>query len=160
MLVLSRKQDQSVHFPNLGIKVEILSVNGKTVKVGVDAPREIAVLRGEIAKAQEQQSSQGPVANESTSNESTSNESKQKGSQERHELRNRLHTAKLALHMLQRQLDLGDSDRAEKSLTRALTALGRLDEMAAGPVSVRKDLGKEGACRAPWSLKTMRTNAS
>ncbi|MGB7327888.1 MAG: response regulator [Rubripirellula sp.] len=133
MLVLSRKEDQSVHFPNLGIKVEILCVNGKTVKVGIDAPREIAILRGELSQINDAQASSDP--------------SKQ-SSEERHELRNRIHTAKLALHMLQRQLDVGDPEKAEKTLSRALKALGSLDEMAADPVNVRKNLSGDGKCRA------------
>ena len=133
MLVLSRRQDQSVHFPNLGIKVEILSVNGKTVKVGVDAPREIAILRGELASAAKQQAT---------------SEGSGQSSEERHELRNRIHAARMAMHLLQRQIDAGNTDKAEKTLTRALKALGSLDEMAAGPVGVRKRLGKKDACRA------------
>ncbi|TWU59154.1 Response regulator PleD [Rubripirellula tenax] len=133
MLVLSRKADQSVHFPNLGIKVEILSVNGKTVKVGVDAPREVAILRGEIDRVEAEQAS---------TNTSSQNP------EERHELRNQIHTAKLALHMLQRQLDAGDTDKAEKTLTRALGALSNLDQMATVPVGVRKELGKDSPCRA------------
>ena len=135
MLVLSRKRDQSVHFPNLGIKVEILQVNGKTVKVGVDAPQDIAILRGEIAEAENRQAS--------AQDQPTSQSRK-----ERHELRNRLHAAKLALHLLQRQLDAGKSEKAERTLSRALNALGSLDDMAAEPVAIRKELAKEGKCRA------------
>jgi carbon storage regulator CsrA len=133
MLVLSRKEDQSVHFPNLGIKVEILSVNGKTVKVGVDAPREIAILRGEIARVENDQASSSAAA---------------RTSQERHELRNQIHAAKLALHLLQRQLDVGNTEKADQSLARALKALGNLDEMAAGPVRIREQLSEDGNCRA------------
>lgn len=135
MLVLSRKADQSVHFPNLGIKVEILQVNGKTVKVGVDAPRDIAILRGEIAEAERTQAA-------------AKSEPSSQTREERHELRNQLHAAKFALKILQKQLDAGQSDKAEKTLTRALNALGNLDEMAAGPVAVRKETESQGTCRA------------
>ena len=135
MLVLSRKPDQSVHFPNLGITIDILQVNGKTVKVGIDAPRDIAVLRGEIAAAEAKQA----VAED---------DPKSQTREERHELRNRLHSARLALNLLQRQLDAGLTEKAEITLRRALNALGTLDEMAAEPVAVRQSMVKAGACRA------------
>ncbi len=48
MLVLSRRQDDKVLFPNLGISVHILRVEGNKVRVGVDAPPEVKVLRHEL----------------------------------------------------------------------------------------------------------------
>ncbi|MCA9140312.1 MAG: response regulator [Planctomycetales bacterium] len=139
MLVLSRKPEQTIRFPNLGITIDILQVNGKTVKIGVDAPRDIAVLRGEIVQAEKKL-----TASKSESSE----KSREPMREQRHELRNRLHAAKFALYMLQRQLEAGNIDKAESTLKRALTALGSLDEMAAGPVAVRKSLEKSGKCHA------------
>lgn len=134
MLVLSRKADQSVHFPNLGIKIEVLSINGKTVKVGIDAPREVAILRGELAKLESAQ-----LTNEAIGS--------QPSREERHELRNQLHAAKMALHVLQKQLAAGLTEQADKTLERALTALGNLDDIAA-PVAIGKEFGQDGQCRA------------
>jgi carbon storage regulator CsrA len=48
MLVLSRRPQQKVVFPSVGISVEILSVQGHNVRVGVEAPRDVAVWRDEI----------------------------------------------------------------------------------------------------------------
>ena len=48
MLVLSRKEDQSIVFPNLGISIEIVRVQGNKVCVGVEAPKAIRVVRGEL----------------------------------------------------------------------------------------------------------------
>ena len=48
MLVLSRSEKQGIVFPGLGITVEILDAGGKRVKVGIDAPPEIRVLRSEL----------------------------------------------------------------------------------------------------------------
>lgn len=38
MLVLSRRAQQQISFPNLGVTLSILQVLGKVVKVGIDAP--------------------------------------------------------------------------------------------------------------------------
>ena len=49
MLVLSRKEDDKILFPNLGITVQILRVDGSKVRVGVDAPQDVKILRHELA---------------------------------------------------------------------------------------------------------------
>lgn len=51
MLVLSRKSSETIRFPQLGISVEILSVKGSRVQVGIAAPPEIQVLRKELEPA-------------------------------------------------------------------------------------------------------------
>lgn len=135
MLVLSRKPEQTIRFPNLGITIDILQVNGKTVKVGIDAPRDISVLRGEIAQA-------------TSTNESVPGNDSPQSREQRHELRNRIHAAKFAMYMLQRQLDAGNMEKAEKTLHRALGALGQLNEIAAEPVALRESIRKSGTCHA------------
>ena len=47
MLVLSRKPGQTLVIGD-DVVVTILEVNGERVKIGVEAPREIPVLRGEL----------------------------------------------------------------------------------------------------------------
>ncbi|MBX7102850.1 MAG: carbon storage regulator [Gemmataceae bacterium] len=49
MLVLTRRPDESVLFPQLGISVKVIRVSGSVVRVGVDAPSDLRVLRGELA---------------------------------------------------------------------------------------------------------------
>ncbi|MEO0529184.1 MAG: response regulator [Planctomycetota bacterium] len=48
MLVLSRRQDDKILFPALGISVHLLRVDGGRVRVGIDAPPEVKVLRHEL----------------------------------------------------------------------------------------------------------------
>ena len=50
MLVLTRKLGQEIVFPDLGITVRIVDITRGQVRVGVDAPREIQVLRAELLK--------------------------------------------------------------------------------------------------------------
>lgn len=53
MLVLSRKASEVIRFPELNIEVEILRVRGSQVRVGVRAPREIRIVRGELPAVEE-----------------------------------------------------------------------------------------------------------
>jgi len=47
MLVLSRKPDEAIVIAD-EIRVSILSVRGKQVRLGIEAPRDVAVNREEI----------------------------------------------------------------------------------------------------------------
>ena len=58
MLVLSRKLEQEIHLsvaedfvwkPGMVIKVVLLSFSGAVTRVGVDAPQDVIVRRGELA---------------------------------------------------------------------------------------------------------------
>ena len=47
MLILTRKTDQGIVFSG-NVIVRILSVEGERVKIGIDAPRSVQVLREEL----------------------------------------------------------------------------------------------------------------
>ena len=49
MLVLSRKPDQEIHVPQYGIKFRVLGVEGKRVRIGIDAPDDVRIIRNELA---------------------------------------------------------------------------------------------------------------
>jgi carbon storage regulator CsrA len=137
MLILSRKPDESILFPNLGIRLEILQVNGKTVKVGIDAPREIGILRGELTgDAARLASLERNAAADSVVSRSTRTE--------RHELRNRIHTARMALELLRKQLEAGLHDKADLTLQKAIGSLEVLDEMAVKPAEIRETIRPGG----------------
>lgn len=48
MLVLSRKPQETIQFPDLSISVHVLRCSGNQAQIGIDAPRAIRVLRGEL----------------------------------------------------------------------------------------------------------------
>lgn len=50
MLVLTRKTNQSIMIGD-EIEVSVLSVSGDKVRIGIDAPRDIAVFRKEVYEA-------------------------------------------------------------------------------------------------------------
>jgi len=47
MLVLPRKQDQQIIIDGQ-IKIEVLKIKGNTVRLGISAPSDVKVLRGEL----------------------------------------------------------------------------------------------------------------
>ncbi len=49
MLVLARKIDQTIVFPDHGIEVRLLDCAGRTAKIGITADRSVAILRGELS---------------------------------------------------------------------------------------------------------------
>lgn len=53
MLVLSRKKDQKVVIPDLGITITICKIFDEKVKIGFEAPPEIKILREELLKSED-----------------------------------------------------------------------------------------------------------
>ena len=52
MLVLSRKLQQEIMIGD-NIKVTVLKVKGNTVRLGIEAPRSVRVVRGELPPVEE-----------------------------------------------------------------------------------------------------------
>jgi carbon storage regulator CsrA len=99
MLVVSRRPNDRIVFPKLGITVHVVRVDGKSVRLGIDAPRDVRVLRHEIADRVHEEEPSEPEGNAAA--------------QRRHEIRNRLNTAMLALHLVKQKLHLGLASGAE-----------------------------------------------
>ena len=47
MLVLTRKPGQSIVIGN-GIEIEVLSVSGEKIRLGITAPRDVEIFRNEV----------------------------------------------------------------------------------------------------------------
>jgi len=48
MLVLSRRENEQIVFPSLDITVNVASCTNKYVRLGIEAPRQIRIVRGEL----------------------------------------------------------------------------------------------------------------
>ncbi len=114
MLVLSRGQNEKIVFPRLAISVEVLQIGQNKVRIGVKAPKEIAVLREELAADGGVEEPGGEFGNPRR--------------ELSHELRNRLHTAQLALRLSQRLLSVDRQDEAEETLQRALNEFAAVEQ--------------------------------
>lgn len=61
MLVISRKVDETVHIGE-NVKVTVVAVVGGKVRLGIEAPKEVNVLRGELVGKEADRSVSGPSA--------------------------------------------------------------------------------------------------
>ena len=54
MLILTRKSGQTIVIGG-GIQVKVLEIRGKQVRIGIDAAPEVAVYRGELFEAMQEE---------------------------------------------------------------------------------------------------------
>lgn len=124
MLVVSRRAGQDLIFPNLGIVVRVLKVSGRLVKVGVDAPAAIKVLRAEV----------GLDADDSPADAAASQ------SESTHALRNQLNSLMLKLQILQMHLERGSQveaeDLLEQIISEAVSTEGRREFPSPFPAAI------------------------
>jgi carbon storage regulator CsrA len=118
MLVLSRRPGQSVTFPTLGITVQLLQAGRGSVRLGIDAPPGVHVLRAELLKGG--QAAPTPSASDGRVIRG-------------HRQRGQLNTAMMALFLAEKQFQAGQTSDGERSLQEALRALEALDQAAARP---------------------------
>jgi len=120
MLILSRKEDQKIIFPNLGISVEVTRVKGNTVRLGIDAPRSIKVIRGELLDGEDMAVDAFQHLGSRLSSLDLAT---------RHKLRNHLNTASLSVNVAQKQIERGSHEKADIFLSQAIDALNELNQL-------------------------------
>lgn len=134
MLVLSRGRNDKVVFPSLGITVEILRVDGKNVRLGIDAPKSVPIVRGEIADIKQESNATVAATAPGLS----------------HAMRNRLQKATLGLRLLQRLLDAGNADDAEPTIFRIFNELKAIEEDLVG-----EDAAQDVGAPAPRNQRAL-----
>jgi carbon storage regulator CsrA len=100
MLVLSRKPNERIVFPAINTSVQIVSIKSGVVRVGIDAPHNVAVFREELLPAE------GITALALPRNLR----------ELRHAIRNRLNAGGIGLALLRRQIENGRYDECEATL--------------------------------------------
>lgn len=61
MLVISRKAEETVEFPELGVVIRVLETKRTRVQIGIEAPRRYQVMRGEKIPPGQNGDSDGPA---------------------------------------------------------------------------------------------------
>jgi carbon storage regulator CsrA len=126
MLVLSRGPKEEILFPKLGITVKVVRISGNRVRLGVDAPHDVNVIRAELAGAQFDESPLSPTTSSTAS----------------HRLRNRLHAAQLALQLASEMIDRGMNDAALATLSKSLREFDEIESELpdrGAPLEPRRD---------------------
>jgi CheY-like chemotaxis protein/sRNA-binding carbon storage regulator CsrA len=131
MLVVSRKERDTIVFPTIGASVELLQLKGNVARLGITAPRDLPILRGELVDENTPQ--YDPEA--------------AKAAKEReHALRNELNIAALGLGLLRKQLQAGQGAAADQTLEMLIHKVSHLREAR----SIKNSA--DGAQHAPRAL--------
>jgi carbon storage regulator CsrA len=107
MLVLSRRPEQSIVLPTLDVTIRVLRVEGNVVRLGIEAPPEVEVMRSELVEVPRSRRSPTRAA--------------------AHDLCNRLSKITLSLHLFEKLWQAGQRAEAEAILERINQALLQLD---------------------------------
>ncbi len=70
MLVLSRKLNEQIRIGD-DITITILGIKGRTVRVGIEAPRQVRVLRSELQRVEDEAGDAPPVPVDASTPEET-----------------------------------------------------------------------------------------
>src|SRR5262245_26577653 len=100
MLVLSRRLYEKILFPAIDAAVQVVSIKPGIVRLGIEAPSSVKVLREELQAraAGEQAPNASPLCDDAV---------RAKLRELDHLLRNRLNGASIGLALLRRQLQVG-----------------------------------------------------
>jgi carbon storage regulator CsrA len=138
MLVLSRREQESIVFPKLGIRIEVTRIRGKAISVGIEAPESVRVLRGEIATLEDLAMGRSDTdvaasfANGETAitgGDQLATAPRDAAAREReHELRNRINTLTLALHLIKKKASRDDGLVDDSLLSGAIDELALIEE--------------------------------
>jgi len=142
MLVLSRRLHEKIVFPSVHATVEVVSVKGNTVRLGIDAPPDFTVLREEV----QDRLAQWKPPPAAVDGEDAETRLRELG----HVVRKRLEVARKGLEVMQRHLEAGRSQEAQATLETLREDLGllwsRLDGQVAEPVP--QAAGSPRGCKA------------
>jgi carbon storage regulator CsrA len=115
MLVLSRRESETIYFPTIDATVKFVQIKGSAARVGVSAPRDIPILRGELVEECHRRLAQlqrlqreGPVLS--------------------HTARNLLNSVTIGLSLLRRQLDAGKHQDAQTTLQTVLSSIAEAEK--------------------------------
>ncbi len=124
MLVLSRREGETLVFPELDVVLEVLAIKGNATRIGIRAPAKISVLRGELARSREKLAAIIDGRLEDPSGKLM------------HRIRNWLHSAGLRMQLIRRYLE---ADRLEEAADLIQAVLDDFRAIEAGEASAPGD---------------------
>ncbi|HEV3299502.1 MAG TPA: response regulator, partial [Planctomycetaceae bacterium] len=148
VLVLTRRENERILLPDVGVTVELMSVTGNRARLGISAPDNIRILREEVAASQDALKhalSRGPVSREFA-----------------HALRNRLNAAILATETVRLQIEAGHLAETSASLDRIVAELRAMASMVQGtsPAPPAPVLAGTNGSHRPWKALVVEDDAN
>jgi carbon storage regulator CsrA len=125
MLVLSRKINERIVFPGIDASVQVLAVKPGIVRLGIQAPREVSILREEILDAKGVRTAPPPPPEPSSTSIRRLNQL----------VHSRLRIASIGTALLRRQLELGLTQAATETLDQVERELQALQERSEAEIS-------------------------
>jgi CheY-like chemotaxis protein/sRNA-binding carbon storage regulator CsrA len=117
-------------FPSLRTSVEVLEVKSGRVRLGIEAPAELQILREEVLASAKLNLSRMPTQPTIAATNGEANRLREL----RHELRNRLNTGSVGLALARRQLEAGMLDELEETLENLSRSFQPLDDDLQQPI--------------------------
>jgi carbon storage regulator CsrA len=149
VLVLTRRENEKILLPDVGVTVELMSVTGNRARLGISAPDNIRILREEVASSQDalkQATARGPISREFS-----------------HAIRNRLNAAILATETVRLQIDARQLAETSASLDRIVTELRAMASLVQRP-SPESDAPPSSPVRTiahrPWKALVVEDDAN
>ena len=131
MLVLSRRENEQIVFPSLDITVNVTSCTQKCVRLGIEAPRQIRIIRGELDPLKQTPVTVCPLESRSRPKTNLLNDELNGIDAEIEDTQAQLDTIKLAVQLAQTQLNHGREQRCQDALAYALKAIDKLESTIA-----------------------------
>ncbi|QDU55096.1 response regulator [Aeoliella mucimassa] len=116
MLVFSRRANEKISFPEIGITIHFIRIQSGSAKVGIDAPPQIRIVRDEVDPSQ------------AVNTQLVREEFLRLPREVRHSIRNELHAVSVGVHLLREQLRMNLVDDAQDTFHEIQQSLRRLDE--------------------------------
>jgi carbon storage regulator CsrA len=148
VLVLTRRENEKILLPDVGVTVELMAVTGNRARLGISAPDNIRILREEVAASQDalkHAMARGPVSREFA-----------------HALRNRLNAAILATETVRLQIEAGHLVETSASLDRIVAELRAMASMLQGnsPAPREPVLAGSSGSHRPWKALVVEDDAN
>jgi carbon storage regulator CsrA len=148
VLVLTRRENEKILLPDVGVTVELMAVTGNRARLGISAPDNIRILREEVAANQgalQQVMTRGPVSREFA-----------------HAIRNRLNAAILATETVRLQIEADQIDATSASLDRIVAELRLMAEMLDGkvPAPLPPTMPIQKGTPRPWKALVVEDDAN
>src|SRR4051812_34515007 len=128
MLVLSRRVNEKIVFPGINASVQVVSAKSGVVRLGIEAPPEVTVLRAEVRDRQAEWAALAPVAKAGPGPEA-----EEELRRLRRLVRQRRGVAGKGLAAVSRQVADGMAAEAEETLRRLDEDLELLEQRVEGP---------------------------